>query len=160
MGPFLVGGLLSFLGEPNMKITQEDKDAVLAVLGANPNATTAPMYHTDLMKQTGLTSPKISAIRRQLLEEGRIREDHRHGFKAIYLVVEDKQRQVIDLIVRRGTSDIEELVEFTGLTQVQVGRICIQLAGDNLVTITSLSVKSSQWLSNSVSTKPIPADAT
>ena len=143
-----------------MNIIQQEKDAVLAVLAANPKATTHPMYHTALMKQTGLTSPKISAIRKQLLEEGRIREDHRHGIKAIYLMVEDKQRQVIDLILRRGTSDIEELVEFTGLTQVQVARICIQLAGDNLITITSLSVESSQWLSDSVSTNLIPTGAT
>ena len=124
-----------------MKITQADKDKVIALLTANPKATTHPMFHWEIVTKTGLTSPKVTAIRKELLEEGRIREQHASGFPiAVYLMVTDKRQQILDLALQDTVRYVKEFQVYVGLPEQQVYQLCIQLVAEGLLDVAAMLV--------------------
>ena len=147
-----VGGPHSYLDELNMKITQEDKDAVIAILAANPKATTQPMSYSDVLTKSGLTRFKLNLIKKELSNEGKIREDLRIGQKLkIYLMIADKRQQIIGLIKEDQTGHTYTLQRYTGLDKHEVNQICLQLVFDGLVDVQNIQVRPSEKLLDSVS---------
>lgn len=130
----------------SMNITQQNRNSVLAVLAANPKATMQPMYHNQIVEKTGLSSPRVTAIRKELVVEGRIREEGRSSPVAIYLMVEDKLQQIIDLVATKEGYGPEKLSRYTGLTKDQVHQLLLRLFTEGLVEITRLNVEASPRL--------------
>ena len=130
-----------------MKISQEDKDKVLALLNANPKATTLPIFHSTIVSKTGLTSPKVTAIRKELLEAGKIREEHLPDHPiAVFLVIKDKRQQILDLIAEAKVSDADLLQRYLGIPKEQLCQLCLQLSNAGLIDIYAMLVRPSRNL--------------
>lgn len=138
-----------------MKITEEEKQTVLAALKSHPHFTTDATPYADLLLKTGFRSGKLNALKAALVAEGKIweDEDEESGRRVIYLVVPDKRQQIIDLIKRWvlekpftfpvGTRDF---AIYCRIPSDHVHEIFLRLANEGILTIAYMQVDPSpQW---------------
>ena len=147
-----------------MKITEADKQAVLAALANNRLITPYPMTYADVKQNTGFSSIKLNIIKAALVKDGRIVEDLNWDTKRLVLhfVLPDKRQQIIDLLRWRSSDrsfalapDTRFFVEYCALPEQQVHQLLIALAAEGLISVRSMTVvPSERFLAEIPAAKP------
>jgi hypothetical protein len=138
-----------------MKITEDEKQTVIAALQSNPRFTTEPTTYADLLIKTGFRSGKLNCVKAALIAEGKIWEDKDDETrrKVIYLVIADKRQQILDLLKRRALGPLSEypmrtsdFTTFCKISSAHAHDILLRLANESILSIASIQVRPSpQW---------------